>query len=374
MRICIICHDLSNNAIFRSYILAKTLSLSYSVKVIGPIFGEGIWPPANTGEVDYQGVKARGWPFFANCAKRLLQMMDADILYAVTPQPTSFGLALIKKFKEGLPLFLDISDWEVGFYLDAPRWRRYKDALLHLHFPNAYPYLLLMEQMVHLADEITCVCTFLLQRFGGVHLPQGRDTNFLDPARYDPSQLRKKLSLGEKKIILFLGTPRQRKGLEELVQAVSNIRREDVRLLIVGAKMGDPFVHSLCKRNPKVLLIDMCSYKEAPLYLALADVVVLPQKKDITTIGQLPSKIMDAMAMGCAIISTAVSDIPEVLDGCGVVVPPGNVKKLKEAINTLLEDAEYARRLGERAREKCIKEYSLFALHRRLVPLIEKYR
>ncbi len=36
---------------------------------------------------------------------------------------------------------------------------------------------------------------------------------------------------------------------------------------------------------------------------------------------QMPMKVYDAMAMGCPIVATAVSDLPQVLEGCARLVP-----------------------------------------------------
>jgi glycosyltransferase involved in cell wall biosynthesis len=49
----------------------------------------------------------------------------------------------------------------------------------------------------------------------------------------------------------------------------------------------------------------------------------------------------------------------------GLLVPPRDPAELALAMNTLLESPELARRLGEAAREKVVREYSLERLLRR---------
>ena len=66
--------------------------------------------------------------------------------------------------------------------------------------------------------------------------------------------------------------------------------------------------------------------------------------------------------MGKPIVSTRVSDIPHVLDGCGIVIEPGDHEQLERAITDLYRDSSLRDELGEAAREKCVEEYSYQAL------------
>jgi len=86
----------------------------------------------------------------------------------------------------------------------------------------------------------------------------------------------------------------------------------------------------------------------------------------------VPAKLFDAMALGRPIVSTAVSMIPEILDGCGLVVAPGEPRGLAAAIRHLLEHPGEARELGARARRRCDERYSFRAARATLFPLIER--
>jgi glycosyltransferase involved in cell wall biosynthesis len=58
------------------------------------------------------------------------------------------------------------------------------------------------------------------------------------------------------------------------------------------------------------------------------------------------------------IVASAVSDLPDVLDGCGRLVPAGDGAALAAAIGDLLEDRAQARELGDTARGRCVERYS----------------
>ena len=88
--------------------------------------------------------------------------------------------------------------------------------------------------------------------------------------------------------------------------------------------------------------------------------------------GQVPAKLFDAMALGRPVVSTRVSMIPEILEGCGLVIEPGDVAVLSAAIGRLIDDPAEAQALGARARERCVERYSFDAARRALFPLVEK--
>jgi glycosyltransferase involved in cell wall biosynthesis len=113
-------------------------------------------------------------------------------------------------------------------------------------------------------------------------------------------------------------------------------------------------------------------FDQVPTLLSAADVVAVPQRDTPDTVGQVPAKIFDAMALGRPVVSTRVSMIPEILDGCGLIVEPGDVSGLAAAISRLLDGPAEAEALGARARERCVERYSFQAARRELFPLIER--
>jgi len=73
---------------------------------------------------------------------------------------------------------------------------------------------------------------------------------------------------------------------------------------------------------------------------------------------QLPMKLLDAMAMARPVISTNVSDIPAILEGCGVVLESYDEDELVQKISELHGDPGLRRRMGESARRRCVERYS----------------
>ena len=372
MKISILAFDLSDNATGRADLLARLLAPRWQVEVVGPRFGDDVWRPARGGGVSYGALAvggARRYPRFAGHWRELAARADGDVLYASKPRPTSYGAALLARRRRRRPLLLDIDDWEVGFFRRAGAWGTLGRAL-NVGNPNGLPWTWLMERLVGRADAITVASRFLQRRFGGTLIPHVRDTEAWDPARYDREAARARIGVDAERVVMFLGTPRGHKGVDDLVEAVGVVGG-DVRLVLVGADATGESGRRWAAR-PWVRLVGEIPFDDVPRYLVAADAVAIPQRATSDTVGQVPAKIFDAMALGRPIVSTAVSMIPEILDGCGVLVPPGNVVALATALRRLLDDPASAAELGRRARERCREHYSFTAARASLFPIVER--
>ena len=79
------------------------------------------------------------------------------------------------------------------------------------------------------------------------------------------------------------------------------------------------------------------------------------------------------MAMAKPIIATNVSDLPEILDGCGWIVEPENPEKLVKTIEYVLDNPEETEKMGQEARKKCIEKYSWNVMEKNLIKISKKY-
>lgn len=374
-RICLLCNDVARNAFGRAYVLARVLAREYDVRVVGPQFGPSVWPPM-AGLLERHGipvtaVRARRYPRFLSAAARIWREIEADLVYAVKPYPTSFGFGLLRRFAARLPLVLDIDDWELGVYQMMDRKQLARTVLEGINSPNNYVWLRLLYGQIGRADAVTVSSRFLQRLYGGRLVPHGRDTVAMDPARVSGDEVREEWGL-HGRVVMFLGTLRAHKGLEELIAAVQRLDRPQVQCVIVGAVEGDPYSRALRDLGGKELrLLPAQPFEAIPAFLAAADVVVIPQRETLFTQAQVPAKIFDAMAMARPIVSTAVSDIGEILDGCGLVVPPGDVEALASAIGWLLDNPDEAAELGRRARQRCIARYSWDAMQATLQLVVD---
>jgi glycosyltransferase involved in cell wall biosynthesis len=162
--------------------------------------------------------------------------------------------------------------------------------------------------------------------------------------------------------------------VEELVTAMASLGRPDTVLALVGNDPASETGRAVAARLPTARLVGRVPIAQVPDYLSAADVVVVPQRDSSDTRGQVPAKLFDAMALGRPIVSTRVSMIPEILEGCGVLVAPGDAAALGGAIGRLLDRPDEARVLGAAARRRAVERYSFEAARRALFPLVERVR
>jgi glycosyltransferase involved in cell wall biosynthesis len=294
------------------------------------------------------------------------RLVDGNLVIAVKPMHVSLGLGLTARRVLGRPLLVDIDDWEPGFISDSVYW----EARILKHrwvWDTQSPlYTRLADRFVRRADAVTVSSSFLQRRYGGTWIGQARDESVFDPGRFP---LR---SGNGPKTVLFLGSAREHKGLDDLLAAWARVRDPKAILRIVGTPLDSPLIQSLRARaDNRVRFEGMVPFAEVPAILADADVFVLPQKAGRAAVGQVPMKMIDALALGCPIVGTAVGDIPAWLaDGAGVVVPPDDPPALAAAIEGLLDDPAEAAELGYRARARFLRYGSFTAVRERLLPLV----
>jgi glycosyltransferase involved in cell wall biosynthesis len=117
-----------------------------------------------------------------------------------------------------------------------------------------------------------------------------------------------------------------------------------------------------CLAGDQVTFYGQQPFEDIPKWVAAADLIVVPQKQTLANRGQIPAKVFDAMAMAKPVIATSISDLPEVLNGCGIIVDSESPTAIANAIEDLHFNPEKARVLGRAARRRCVEKYSYKAL------------
>jgi glycosyltransferase involved in cell wall biosynthesis len=380
MKISILVSNLSGNCLVRTYPIAKVLERHFELEIIGPAFNGEVFEPYQdefcykVDRYDKDWWETR-WKRIFNLPRSIfkpLEKISGDVVYAFKPRPSSFGVGLLAKYINGRPLVLDIEDWEAHDYYAASFNRKCR-KLINISDPGNPWYLRAIEPLSKFADEITVVSSFLQNRYGGVMLPHGADCNFFDPKRFDRKKIRRKWGVDNKIVILFAGKATPHKGIKELVDALKMIGLSDIVLMIVGPE--NEYLESIKPTAPNELLMHIPPqpHEAMPEFLSLADMVVLPQLDSPYAAAQIPGKLYEAMAMAKPIVATAISDIPEILRGCGWVVPTANPDNLAKTIRYLIDNRDEVVFTAEKARKKCKKNYSWDAMETRLLEIFDRF-
>ena len=94
---------------------------------------------------------------------------------------------------------------------------------------------------------------------------------------------------------------------------------------------------------------------DVPETLNAADVFVLSSDYEGN-----PLAVMEAMAAGKPVVSTAVGGVPELVEGgCGLLVAPGDARALSEAMGYMLENAGARLSMGEASAARALERFEL---------------
>jgi glycosyltransferase involved in cell wall biosynthesis len=154
--------------------------------------------------------------------------------------------------------------------------------------------------------------------------------------------------------ILFLGSWVLRKGILDLVPAISRIIQlhPSLKFTIAGCSFD---VNTVLADFPK----DICSQIQViPKISSNEELIDIYRQHSIFVLpsyfeGQ-PLVMLEAAAMGLAIVTTNICGMADFIeDGInGLTVPVGDVESLTQSLDRLVENETLARSLGEAARKK----------------------
>jgi glycosyltransferase involved in cell wall biosynthesis len=194
-------------------------------------------------------------------------------------------------------------------------------------------------------------------------IPTGVSLEEFSPREKDP-ELASRLDLPAKAFILgTVAVLRSWKGHLYLLEALEELVRgeeggEPVFLLVVGEGPYRVVIEEKVRELGLADRVRLTGHQEevAP-WLAWMDVTVLASYAN----EGVPQALLQAMAMGKAVVGTGVGGIPEVVreGDTGLLVPPRDATALARALSRLRGDAALRRELGRRGREFVAARFSL---------------
>lgn len=250
-----------------------------------------------------------------------------------------------------------------SFELIASMLPKFKWLLI----PKKYSHRLLYRCASHLVSGFIAVSDqveqAMIETIGPIQNKITVIYNGVDVKRYgkpvDKVTIRSQLGLeANARLIAVVATLREPKGHRYLIEAVAAIvpRHPDLHVLFIG----DGELKEELRAQVKRLNLDghihfLGSRSDVPELLAASDFFVLPSLWE-----GLPMALLEAMATGLPIVATEVSGTVQVVvpNETGILVPPGDVQRLAQAIEQLLSDPAQAQRMGAAARRRVEAEFS----------------
>jgi glycosyltransferase involved in cell wall biosynthesis len=196
--------------------------------------------------------------------------------------------------------------------------------------------------------------------------------------RAGAASLRKRLGLGIRTVIGFVGWFRNWHGLDMLIEAFHGARlaEQGAVLLLIGdgpaATDLRRQIDSLGLRD-SVILTGAVPHEEVPSFLDLIDIAVQPAANEYCC----PMKIIEYMALGKPVVAPRQENIQEILrEGEeALLFAPGDSRALGMALAELVGNGEAARKMGVRAQNAIENRGYLWVRNaERVIDLVQESR
>jgi len=280
-------------------------------------------------------IRAAGLGYFMPSLKKILR--DFDVVHSVEAY---HSMSLMAARTSGKFVF---TQWETlpdfGSYLYPPK------KLISKH-------VIKKADLIHAVTRRAADCVIKLGATPSKVFvkPYGVDPKKFRPDA-EPKYRRRFLSGGGGAVILFIGRIVEEKGVPVLLDAYKNLKSK-ARLVLCGS--------GPVKTPNDVIRIDTLPYHEVPFLHASADVLCLPSVPHKKWEEQFGFVLVEAMASGKPVVATNSGAIPEIVEDQknGFLVPPGNSKKLRDALEHLIENESERKKIGIRNRKKALERFN----------------
>lgn len=251
-----------------------------------------------------------------------------------------------------------------------------KKVILHMHsaifmdFYNNSKNKEYIKETLFMADKLVVLSKSWKKIFNQLGVPENKIVIINNPVSIPIY-----LEVEKKKPIrmLFLGDLRERKGVWDILKALHKYRgdiKDKIEFKIGGNKREEEIKRYIIEND----LSDFVTFegwvantKKWEL-LNWANLMILPSYGE-----GLPITLLEAMSYSCALISTPVGGIPEILeDGInGIMVTPGNTEEIANAIIYYINHPEILKMHGEQSNIK-VKAYMPSTVFNQLTTLYKE--
>jgi colanic acid biosynthesis glycosyl transferase WcaI len=215
--------------------------------------------------------------------------------------------------------------------------------------------------MLRRFDRVSSISGRMLERLRAKGVAPGRiralpnwvDVDAVRPLGR-PSAYRAELGIASDAVVaLFSGTLGAKQGLLLIPQAARLLaHRADIVFVVCGSGVMQAPLAEACAGVANVRLLPLQPAERLPELLNLADIHLLTQSPGAEDL-VLPSKLSGMLSSGRPVVATCRPDteIAQVIEDCGLLVPPEDAAALAAAVGALADDAARRSAMGSRARQ-----------------------
>lgn len=256
---------------------------------------------------------------------RIYKGFRFDVIFATWAYPDSFAGVLISKLLR-IPIITKVHGTDINEY--ANYWLR--RMMIQFTLNNSDRVISVSKALKNKMIEIGVKSEKIRVIYNGV------DSDIFRPL--DKTQVRKELGINsDNNVILFVGNLKSVKGLDYLIDALSQIPTlNNIRLVIIGEgelkKHLELKIKSYNIQN-HIYMLGIKPHSEIAQWMNVSDLLCLPSLSE-----GVPNVILESLSCGIPVVASNVGGIPEILVSAdyGIMVQPGDSKKLCQAIQDCL--------------------------------------
>ncbi len=304
------------------------------------------------------------WLIFSELVREIITS-GVDILY----YHTSIGLALLKDL----------------IAISHAKCRTGVKNVLHIHYAEYNKIMtgkpiidkIILFLMKHFVDRVVFLSEETRKEFVAHGIADERTEVIYNFSMLSASERDISVKLAKKDIslnLLFIGSIDDRKGIFEILDVLNELDEDNYKLHICGASLSDEdeqrFKRAIAKQEGRIQFHGYVKGEDKCQMYLNTDVLMLPSHEE-----GLPLVILEAMSMGCLILTTNVGAIPEIVKAQnGFVIHPGDHEALKKAILDVLHMKKDQMQSIQRYNYEESKQYSLDAFVGSIIAVCKKCR
>lgn len=216
------------------------------------------------------------------------------------------------------------------------------------------------------ADRVSTISPQMCARLANRGVPAGRIIEFRNWATLDDiaaptlSSYRTEWGIDRPFVAVYSGTIANKQGIELIVETAHRLRhRRDLVFVVCGDGPRREHLLAAASGLDNIEFRPLQPRERLGDLLALASVHLLPQIAGAADL-LLPSKLTNMLASGRPVVATASpgTGIANEVEGCGLLVEPGDGAQFARAIERLIDDPGLRAAMGEQARFRAEERWS----------------
>jgi colanic acid biosynthesis glycosyl transferase WcaI len=295
-----------------------------------------------------------------------------DVVLTIAPSLVAAPVARLAAWVSGARSWLHIQDFEVE--------AAFATGLLKAEGRGARMARWFERTVLKSFDQVSSISPAMCRRLIEKGVPGTRVTELRNWADVDairpmsaPSPYRQQWGISTDYVALYSGNIANKQGIEIVLEAARQLQhRADLTFVVCGEGPNRANLERQATGLSNVQFHDLQPKERLNDLLALATVHLLPQIAGAADL-VLPSKLTNMLASGRPVVATAEngSGLYDEVEGCGLLVRPGDAPAFAGAISRLLDNRELSSALGATARQRAEEHWAKRAILKRASDIME---